>query len=129
MPWLLILLLGILVGGSVVWWYQKHNRTAIADVDLATECRRLEKELCEWEDQVTSFADHNTRLQEVRKQRKQEILAWLGEGVTLQSSEIADRYDISTRTVRNYMTELVEAGLVKQSDETGRGVFYKIIEK
>ena len=129
MPWLLIFLAGILLGAGVVWWQQKRKSTPVVDIDLATECRRLEKELCEWEEQANAFADYNDRQQAVRETRKQAIVSWLREGGRLQSGEIADRYDISTRTVRRYMTELVEAGLVTQSDEIGRGVFYQIVEK
>ena len=116
---------GMVAGGVVVWVYnQKYHNTS-----LQKECRRLERELCEWEEQANAFADYNERQRGVRETRKAEIVSWLQEAGQLQSSNIADRYDISTRTVRNYMTELVEAGRVNQSDETGRGVFYTLIEK
>lgn len=116
---------GMVAGGVVVWGYM-HKQY---DVSLQEECRRLERELCEWEEQATALGEYTTQLQQQREARKAEIVEWLQEGVQLQSSEIADRYDISTRTVRNYMTELVEEGSVKQSDVVGRGVYYEIIEK
>ena len=118
-------LLGAVVGGVVVFIIGQRKQA----YQLEKECRRLEQELCEWEEQVNAFADYNERQQAVREARKTEIMEWLQETGQLQSSEIADRYDISTRTVRRDMSELVEQGLVRQSDETGRGVFYTLVEK
>ncbi len=121
----LYVLSGMVAGGGVVWVYtQKYHNTALQE-----ECRRLEQELCEWEEQATALSEYNTQLQQQRNQRKREILTWLQEKVQLRSGEIADRYDISTRTVRRDMTELVEEGRINQSDETGRGVFYTLVEK
>ena len=129
MSWLLVFLAGILLGAGVVWWQQKRKPESTPDVDLVTECRRLEQELCKWEEQVNNLEGFNQQMQQVKEERKAKIVSWLQTDGQLQNSDIADRLDISERTVRNYMTELVEAGLVTQSDETGRGVFYQSIEK
>ena len=125
MEWLAYVSLGFVLGALVAWLYRRSRYEG----ELVVECRRLERELCEWEEQATALGEYTTQLQQQREARKAEIVEWLQEGVRLQSSEIADRYDISTRTVRNYMTELVEEGSVKQSDVVGRGVYYEIIEK
>lgn len=113
-------------------WHRREPvpaRGTQTEAQLMRECRRLEQELCEWEEQASNLDDFNERMQSKKEERKEKIVRWLKEGTQLQNNEIADRLDISNRTIRRYMTELVEDGRIKQSDETGRGVFYKIVEK
>lgn len=115
--------IGGMVGGLMVWMYAQHRHNRA----LQDECRRMEYELCEYEEMAHNLDEFNRHIQRVKDKRKAKILQWLRDDVVLQSGELASRLDVSTRTVRNYLTEMVEDGLVQQSAEVGRDVSYRII--
>ena len=59
-----------------------------------------------------------------KTERKQQILAMLEEQTELSSADVAGKLDISQRTARRDLSELVEAGEVTQHGEVGRFVTY-----
>ena len=91
---------------------------------MEQECGRLGAELDELETEDHAFTDRNERVHAVKQSRKEDIQTHLEADGQLGSAEVADRLGVSQRTARNYLSELVEEGVVWQSDETGRGVQY-----
>ncbi len=90
------------------------------------ECQRLGAELDELEAEEHAFTDRNERVHAIKQARKERIQAELEADGQLGSAEVAERLGVSQRTARNYLSELVEEGIVLQSDETGRGVRYMV---
>ena len=114
---------GMVLGLLGMWFFVqwRHNQ------ELQDECRRMEAEICELEADLHNLSDFNDQAGARKEERKQHVLSWLRAGETLQSSEIARRLGISTRTARNYLTELEEAGVVLQRGDFGRDVVYQIV--
>ena len=59
-----------------------------------------------------------------KNERKQQILAMFEEQSELSSADVASKLNISQRTARRDLSELVEAGKVTQRGDVGRFVTY-----
>lgn len=68
----------------------------------------------------------NQRQQQRVDSRKQTILETLEQETTLSSGHVADMFDVTGRTARRYLSELVEEGRIVQSRESGPATTYHL---
>lgn len=68
----------------------------------------------------------NQRQQQRVDSRKQTILETLEQQTTLSSGHVADMFDVTGRTARRYLSELVEEGRIVQSRESGPATTYHL---
>lgn len=61
-----------------------------------------------------------------KRERKEKVLALLGEHKELSNSDIREALGVSERSVVRYLDELEREGKVKQVGSTGRSVTYRL---
>jgi len=97
-PFFFIFLLGLALGGFLVW--------------LALGGRRLKEGLVE-------------KRQVEKEKNKQRILAYLAAHPRLTNNEVEKLLGVSDATAERYLRELEKIGLIKQVGRTGQSVFYE----
>jgi len=133
-----IFLLGIVLGGGIVWLFIKRKIK-----ELEVELKRTEKEIekervllrtCKLEtgraeSGASGLADFNRRMQEIKETRKQEILKKLTEQGKIKTNETADLLEVSSVTAFRYLEELEQEGKIEQIGAFGRNVKYQLKER
>ncbi|MEX2514712.1 MAG: HTH domain-containing protein [Candidatus Paceibacterota bacterium] len=112
----------LILTGLVVFLYLQNR-------NLKIEIERGRKEAAaevECAVAASGLDDYNARLQQMKEERKDEILDFLEAAGSLSSGDIADRLEVSNRTALRYLNELEEEGRVRQKGSLGRFVRYKI---
>ena len=94
--------------------------------ELRREIKRIEHEKEEEEKIAFGIEEFNHRMREVIEVRKQKILEMLAES-DLNSTAVAEKLEISCRTARRYLTELVEERKIIQIASLGPAVRYTLV--
>ena len=102
--------------------------------ELEIELKRTEKEKDEvlrqaQDSAILGIADFNRKTQEIKENRKQEILKELAERGKIKTNEVADFLEVSRATAFRYLEELEKQGKIEQIGAFGRNVEYKLKER
>ena len=89
------------MGGVVVWLFMKNRRGDSSPASALIEKQAKEKE-----------------------EHKQKILEFANANDKITNNDIEKLLGVSDKTVQRYFNELEGEGKIKQTGETGRGVFY-----
>lgn len=116
-----IFLLGVVLGAGVVWVITKRK---IKEIEI--ELKRTEKEKEEEEEIASGLAGFNRKTQEIKENRKQEILKELEKLNKIKTNQVADFLEVSRATAFRYLEELEKEGKIEQIGVFGRNVEYKI---
>lgn len=128
---LTILVIGILIGGGVVWVLTVALRRAQDKQirELRREKGRVEREKEEEEQIAFGFEDFNRQMGEMKQARKERILRELGEKKKVRAGEVADLFEVSEMTAFRYLEELEQEGKIRQIGKTGRSVHYELVSQ
>jgi len=107
---LLVLIIGLLLGGTVVWFLTRRRTTG-----------QLHKS------QVSSdkLQEFNAERQKERETNKQKILNLLEEKKRIANNDVQALLSISDATATRYLDELEKDGQIKQVGQSGHYVYYE----
>ena len=117
----LVLLFGLAVGAVATWFFMRESVEG-----YKKEAERLEKERREEEEIAYGFDGFNEKMQKKVDKRKAEIVEAIKEGGSIQTQDISNMFEVSSRTALRYLSELEEEGKIKQTGKTGRNVRYEL---
>lgn len=117
----LSLLFGLAIGAVVTWFIMRENMEG-----HKKEAERLEKEKQEEEEVAYGLEGFNEKMQEKIDKRKAKIIEAIRQNEFVQTQDVSDMLDVSSRTALRYLSELEEEGKIKQTGKTGRNVRYEL---
>jgi predicted HTH transcriptional regulator len=116
----LIFIFGFGVGVVVTWFFMRET------VDRhRVETDRMEKENREQEEVGDGLEEFNEEMQKKIEGRKTKIINEIQQTGSIQTQEVADMLDVSSRTALRYLSELEKEGKVRQVEKIGRNVRYE----
>lgn len=126
----LILIIGIIVGGFLVWltahfWilkkikkWRRQDLEAENKPGLAGQAKVQSKT-------PKSFQLFNQKRKQLKKERQEKILALLAKQGQITNNEVQKLLGVADATATNYLDDLEKQGKIKQKGGTGRGVVYR----
>jgi predicted HTH transcriptional regulator len=114
-------LIGAIVGAVSVWIYSSRKTK-----DSKRESKLPEQEREEREEDAFGLEGFNEKRQEKIEGRKEKILEAIKEKGSIQTGEVSDMLGVSRNTAYRYLEELEEENRVKQTQESGRDVRYRL---
>ena len=96
---IIIFIVGVLVGGSLVWVIKKRK---------------------------SGFAAFNLERQQAKKEGKKKILKLLKDKTSISNNDVERLLSVSDATATNYLQELENEGKIVQIGKTGRSVSYSL---
>ncbi len=96
---IIIFIVGVVVGGSLVWVVKKRK---------------------------SGFAAFNLKRQRAKGQAKGEILKLLKDKTSISNNDVEKLLNVSDATATNYLQELENEGKIVQIGKTGRAVSYSL---
>jgi predicted HTH transcriptional regulator len=114
-------LIGAIVGAVSVWIYSSRKTK-----DSKRESKLPEQEREEREEDAFGLESFNEKRQEKIEGRKEKILEAIKEKGSIQTGEVSDMLGVSRNTAYRYLEELEEENRVKQTQESGRDVRYRL---
>lgn len=124
METILIFIVGVVLGFLVALVFCKRKVG-----ELEKEIVRIQKEIEKEREMFGGLNEFNKKLAEIKKERKEKIVAELSSKGEIQTNDAADSLDISKITAFRYLEELQQEGVIEQVGASGRAVKYKIKEK
>ena len=122
----LIFLLGIVLGAGIVWMFIK-KRIKELEIELKRTEKEKEEVLLQAQDSaILGIADFNRKTQEIKENRKQEILKELEKLNKIKTNQVADFLEVSRASAFRYLEELEKEGKIEQINAFGRNVNYKL---
>ena len=121
---ILYFLTGAIVGSVSVWFYISQKIK-----DDQQEMQQPEQKEQEQEEDASGLESFNEKRQKKIEGRKDKIVEAIKEKGSIQTGEVSNMLDISSRTALRYLSELEEEGRIKQTDETGRNAGYELAER
>ena len=96
---IIIFIVGVFVGGSLVWLIKKRK---------------------------SGFAAFNLKRQQAKGQAKKKILKLLKDKTSISNNDVERLLSVSDATATNYLQELENEGKIVQIGKTGRAVSYSL---
>ncbi|MCH7730022.1 DeoR family transcriptional regulator [Patescibacteria group bacterium] len=96
---IIIFIVGVLVGGFLVWVIKRRK---------------------------SGFAAFNLKRQQAKKEGKKKILKLLKDKTSISNNDVERLLSVSDATATNYLQELENEGKIVQIGKTGRSVSYSL---
>jgi predicted HTH transcriptional regulator len=119
----LIFLFGFGVGVAVAWFFMREMAER-----QEVEAGRMEREKQEQEEIAGGLEGFNEEMQKRVENRKVRIIEEIRQSGAVQTQDIADMLNISSRTALRYLSELEKEGKIKQVKKFGKNVRYELIK-
>ena len=123
----IIFVIGVVVGGGVVWVLIGRNARKIEE-ETRKQLERTEKEREEEERcaaQSKGLEEYNQKLAERKEKLKSRILQLFDHAKEITNSDVGEALNIPSRSAVRYLEELEQEGKIRQVGDIGRGVRYE----
>lgn len=115
MSQILIFILGIFIGGALVWIFKGKAKTG-----RASDLKNVEQK----QTKTLSFIE---KQRQKKQENKKRILAEFERVERLTNDDVQKLLNISDATATRYLEDLEKQGKIKQVGRTGRHVYYERI--
>ena len=125
----IIFVIGVVVGGGVVWVLVGRKARKIEE-ETRKQLERTEKEREEEERcaaQSRGLEEYNQKLAERKEKLKSRILQLFDHAKEITNSDVGEALDIPSRSAVRYLEELEQEGKIRQVGDIGRGVRYETV--
>ena len=123
----IIFVVGVVVGGGVVWVLAGRKARKIEE-ETRKQLERTEKEREEEERclaQSKGLEEYNQKLAERKEKLKSRIFQLFDHAKEITNSDVGEALNIPSRSAVRYLEELEQEGKIRQVGDIGRGVRYE----
>ena len=123
----IIFVVGVVVGGGVVWVLAGRKARKIEE-ETRKQLERTEKEREEEERclaQSRGLEEYNQKLAERKEKLKSRIFQLFDHAKEITNSDVGEALNIPSRSAVRYLEELEQEGKIRQVGDIGRGVRYE----
>lgn len=118
---ILYLLTGAIIGAVSVWFYGERK---VGE----SEQEKQQPEQKEQGEDASGLESFNEKRQNRIEGRKDKIVEAIKEKGSIRTGEVSDMLDVSRNTAYRYLEELEEENKIEQTQESGRGVRYRLLK-
>ncbi|SRR6056297_2192307 len=118
---ILYLLIGAVIGAVSVWVYMSQKIK-----DDRREMQQPKQKEQEQEEDASGLESFNAKRQKKIEGRKDKIVEAIKKKGSIQTGKVSDMLDVSRNTAYRYLEELEKENRIKQTQESGRAVRYRL---
>ena len=114
------LIVGLIIGAMIIYWIMRSKKTAqISKVMPSNEESPLESQ-----EHLTGFINPKVETRKENLAKLEEMIGSKSQEEKITNDEVQKLLKVSDATAERYLQELESKGLIKQSGEIGKNVYY-----